>query len=168
VKQSKQVAATHEAGHALAVLRSPLRKHIVQTRVYLQNDEWLGETEVGGERGEVDPNGVYEFAKGLAGPLTQLHFYPDSVAEDLADVLRCTGGLLHAARYVIEKDLKIESNWWGDVEDWNQYCLRCLRDERPIHGSNCLEVEKELNSFLKHGTVEAVVQDLAARLTKED
>jgi hypothetical protein len=69
---------------------------------------------------------------------------------------------------VIEKDLKIESNWWGDVEDWNRYCLRCVRDERPIHGSNCLEVEKELNSFLKHGTVEAVVQDLAARLTKED
>jgi hypothetical protein len=167
MKQSQEVVATHEAGHVLVILRSPLRNHILQARVYLKDDEWRGETELQGERGKVDPIGVYEFAKGLAGPVTQLHFYPKSPDEDWVEVLKASKGLLDAARHIVEKKLPIKSNWWPDLLHWTQYCRRCLDAKRPICAESYFKVEEEINRVLTQDSAKALVQDLAARLTKE-
>src|SRR5712692_3592923 len=164
----KEKVATHEAGHALAILMSPFREEIVHVGVYCRNGNWFGYTVVFVDRGKLDPTGVFEFTKGLAGPLTQLHFYPKSVPADLSKIIEGSGSLLNAARHVIKHELAISTNWWDDLIDWNQYCLRCLRDGARIRGDGFLAVEKELNRFLKNTAVESVVKELVERLVKEN
>jgi len=61
----KEKVATHEAGHALAILMSPFRQDIVHVGVYRRNGQWLGYTVVLGDRNKVDLTGVFEFAKDL-------------------------------------------------------------------------------------------------------
>lgn len=168
VKLSKETVATHEAGHVLAILRFPIRNHIVETRLFLQDDEWRGTTTIEGNRTDVDPTGIYEFAKGLAGPITQLHFYPHSPSPELGKLLKETGGLVNAMRHVLENDLKIESNWWHDLETWRVYCLRCLQQKREINGTSYLAVEKALARDIENDAVKATIQELAARLLRDE
>lgn len=88
---------------------------------------------------------------------------------DLTGILRETGGLLNATRYILEHEgLEINANWWGDLETWRIYCLQCLRNNRPIGGKSCLAVEAEVNRCLNDAAFETAIRDLAKKLTQEE
>jgi hypothetical protein len=168
MKRSKEIVATHEVGHALTVLRSPIRNHVVETCLHQEDGEWRGHTRIEGDRVDVDPNGVYEFAKSLAGPVTELHFYPSSVSDDLDKLLKETGGVVNAMRHLLESDLMVDANWWPDLEAWRVYCLRCLQQKRPIDGTNYLNIEEELQRDVRNAAVKATIEELSAPLTRHD
>ena len=153
----------HEAGHALMVLATPLRDYIDKVRIFQVGAEWQGEQCMNGcDLDPVDPGRVLEFAKGLAGPLTHLNFYPNSTAPALRQMIQESGGLLRATRAILDNpNLQIQTNWWPDLEAWR---ILCLTIKLPDRGKDFLAVETEIQSFLNTPAVRVVLADIQQRL----
>jgi hypothetical protein len=81
-----------------------LRQHILHARLFREGDEWHGDVRLDDkDRNKVDPHTVYEFAKGLAGPLAQLHFYPKSVSAEVEERLEHPHHLLGATKRALNE-----------------------------------------------------------------
>lgn len=159
---TKQITATHEAGHALISLATPFRDYLSHVRVFQNASDWFGETHMDGRvRVQVDPHGVLEFAKGIAGPVTQLYFFPNSVDHALVDLIQQSGSLLRAARVVVQQGPKIATNWWPDLQAWLQLCEHV---RIPGAGQDHLAVEAEIQTFLNLPETTKVVNEIRDRL----
>src|SRR5262252_6736053 len=102
ITNNKHVVATHEAGHVMAILVTPISDYILNARLFLKGTQWQGEVhmDTSRDRRTVDPHNVYELAKGIAGPLAQIHFYPESIPNTLRQLIHECSGLLSAAKKV--------------------------------------------------------------------
>jgi len=165
MKQSKDAVATHEAGHAIVILATPLREYVKHARLYRIQDDWFGDVQMDGrDRAKVDPKCVYEVAKGLGGPLAQVQFFPESIPDSLAKLIEESGGVLEAAKRNVREELGIESHWWPDLRSWT-----CLWKEKTFEGSDdFMTIEEEIDRVFRTAIGARAVAILADQLARED
>ncbi len=160
-KTTKEAVATHEAGHALITLNTPLQDYIESVRVFFECDEWRGEHRMSNEdRSKVDPKGVYEFAKGLGGPMAQIYFYPNSIDAKLSKMIDSSGSLLRAIREIIKKKIPLNDHWLPDLTRWIQFC----RADLPLKGEKYLQVENEISRILSSNPGQDFVRNMSNKL----
>jgi hypothetical protein len=166
MKATKEVVAAHETGHTIIALATPLRDYVVDARVFFcrEHDEWHGEIRFDGrDRKNADPHTVYEFAKSLAGPLAQLHFFPRSSGDDLAELIQESGGLLQAAKRVLKEKRDIHTNWWPDLSGWTDFCKRGYSNSVDFFA-----VEKALTDFFQNSKTERTLRALTKLFARKE
>jgi hypothetical protein len=166
MKATKEVVAAHEAGHTIITLATPLRDYVVDARVFFcrEHEEWRGEIRFDGrDRKTADPHTVYELAKSLAGPLAQLHFFPRSSGDHLAELIKESGGLLEAAKRVLKEDLDIHTNWWPDLVGWTDFCKHGYPNTVDFFA-----VEEALTSFFQNSKTEETFRALTSLFVRRE
>lgn len=162
----KAAVATHKAGHAIVILATPIRDYILRARIFRDGEQCRGRVYMDGrDRSKVDPFGVYEFARGIAGPLAQIHFHPNSIPKSISDLIQNRAGLLHAARDIDTNQIPVdEVQWWPDLQAW----IGFSRAFPALSGIDYLQVESGVRDFLKDSSTENAIRALADRLVSEE
>ncbi|AHF95039.1 hypothetical protein OPIT5_00450 (plasmid) [Opitutaceae bacterium TAV5] len=168
---TKQVVAIHEAGHLLIILATPLRDIIQHAKLFENEGTWEGEVAVDYTGNNKIPNeSVYDVAKGMGGPLTQIHFHPESIPEPLLELINKHQGLLAATQHIVKEKMNISTNWWPDLQRWIDYCKTNFRNDSPgyyaIEKDICDSLSVPLVSDTVHFLAEKLV--LKGKLTREE
>ena len=165
MKPEKHVVALHEAGHLLVVLSTPLKQFLESARISDDTGEWAGEVCLDRVRLNEEfkskrlPGGrVFTIANGLAGPLAQIEYYPESIPEELSSLINKNDkSLLFAARRDQKDNLGNCVHWWLDLEEWLADCKRTRVNQDEEYRSIEREIVRVLSdekarrciSFLK-------------------
>lgn len=158
----KKIVATHEAGHALAILVSPIREHILSAKIFEVGGEWFGEVRLDQcDRRIEDSHCVSEFAKDIAGPVVQNLYFPGSSGPAIQKLIESEKGVLAAIGKAYRGKLPIKINWIKDMSNWIR-----VAGANNIRGfdSKYLEVEQSLNAFSGDPDVVAIINSMAALL----
>ena len=148
MKSEKHVVALHEAGHLLVVLSTPLKHFLESARIFEVSEGWAGDVCLDRVRLNQEfnskrlPGGrVFTIANGLAGPLAQIEYYPESIPRELLSLInRNEKSLLFAARLILKDKLGICVHWWPDLRDWILDC----KQSRPNQDEEYLSIEREI------------------------
>ena len=127
MKSEKHVVALHEAGHLLVVLSTPLKQFLESARIFEVLEGWAGEVRLNKEfdSERLPETRVFTIANGLARPLAQIEYYPESIPEELSSLInKNKKSVLFAARLNLKDKLDIWGHWWRDLDEWSANCKR--------------------------------------------
>jgi hypothetical protein len=162
----KEVVAMHEAGHAMMALVTPLRPFIVKAWIFESNRYWEGRMEIDAAAGnKARIPAIYDFARAIAGPLTQILFYPNSIPNSLSTHIQKFGGLLLATKQIKTQNIPVDDvQWWPDLTDWISF----VHNHPRLMGTDFLNVEKGVLTFLRDPSVDRSIRSLAHELTDRE
>lgn len=158
----KTAVATHEASHLCAILKTPIRECILEARIFQGADGWRGDCRVDSKcLPGIDKNGVYDFAKNIAGPIGQIQLFPDTIPIAIAEAIKIRGGLLSGYWWIYNNLPDTKVNWHSDMATWLKW-RKFTPPEFDLHGF--YETEKQMWSWIGNPLTRSGIQEIADRL----
>lgn len=162
----KTAVATHEAGHLCAILKMPIRKCIVQARIFQEVGAWRGDCLVEQKcLAAIDKNGVYDFAKSIAGPITQIQLFPETIPVAVTNAILVQGGLLSGYWWLYNNSPKTKTNWHSDMETW----LRFRKfTPRGFDLNGFYETERQVSQWIANPATRISIKRIADKLIADE
>lgn len=174
MSSEKYPVAVHEAGHVIVALATTLGDKVVEADVFYsqESNHWEGRMISDFKEKKLPRSqGIERFAASIGGPLAQIKFCPESISDELRNLIEKEGGLLFAIIANQERKLGIETHWWEDLRVF----IGVLKQLDPIPEhvrhlffdiTGYFEIEKVINEFLSINS--AVLHQIAHELMEKD
>ncbi len=161
----KQIVAEHEIAHALTAMSTPLIRYISCVTLTELKEESRGEFKFDfGDDQLTDGDVVAHFAVSIAGPIHQLHHHPETVSEDIKNMIDSEGGLLKAYWWLHQNKPSSQFNWHADFQQWRSFNLHY----NGFSYAPYYEVESALSTWFMQSAISECIADLSELLQREN